>query len=555
MKRSAVPLVLLLAACGGKPVPTAQPAPPPEPPAEVHVTPSAPPSTTPTQTAQPQVLAFPDDAFRSKQPPPTAPRPVNLPKVKPFSLKSGIKVYLVEQHTLPLVSMELVFDGGAATDPHGKEGLATTCMAMLVEGTEKLDKLQYSEALADTASSIGAFASDDSVSVSLSSLTKHLDDTFSLFVDTIRTPGFRASDFERLVKRRIESVKQAKGTPAAVNARVTGAVLYGASHPLGAVTTEASLTAVTLDDCKAFATAALKPSGARLFVVGDLTEGQVRGMFEGKASTQARPALVSWKGAAKAKAIPAPQTMKGRVFFVNVPGAAQSVVSYLQFGPKRTAPDFFQNSLMASVFGGGFASRLNMNLREDKGYSYGARGGFGYSKQFGTFTATSSVRTDATYQTLVEIDREVKQLWQGKAPVTKDELDREKQGSILGLPGQFATAAAALGNYRRLVYFGLPLNYFSHYVANVQKVSESQVKASAAKHLKPGQAVYLVVGDGNAPMIVHVPDAKPGEPKDQPYLKDGKPLTLRQALTDLATRGDVGAGALVELDTDGNPLP
>ncbi len=533
------------AACGSKTPSTAQPAPPPDPPIEVPVPTEQPTAPRPTQSAQPQNLTFPDDAFRKEQPKPTAPRPVRLPPVKPFTLKNGIKVFLVEQHALPLVSMELVFDGGAMTDPKGKEGLAGVCMQMLTEGTEQLDKLQYAEALADVASNVGAYAADDSAIVALSSLTKHLDTTFGLFVDTLRTPGFRASDFERLVKRRIEAVRQSKGTPAAVAARVTGAVLYGPAHPYGTVITEASLKAITLDDCKAYAKKQLQPGGAQLFVVGDLTEAQVRALFE----SSAKPTLASWKGRVKAKAMPAPKTQAGRIFFVHVPGAAQSTVTRLQFGPKRSSPDYFANAMMASVFGGGFASRINMNLREGKGYSYGARGSFGYSKQYGTFSASSSVRTDTTYQTLLEIDREVNELRDAKRPVTKEELEREKQGAILGLPGQFATAAAALGQYRRLVYFGLPLDYYNGFVANVEKVNEAQVKASASKYLKNDKAVYVIVGDGDAPMIIR----EPGSKTDAEYLKDGKPVTLRAALADLAARGGVGKGALIELDTDGNP--
>ena len=505
-----------------------------------------------TQTAAPQDLAFPEEAFRTEQPKAGPPRPFKLPKVKPFTLKNGVKVYLVEQHVLPLVSMDLNFDGGSMIDPKGKEGLAGVCMAMLTEGTQKLDKIQFAESLADVASNVGSYAGDDSVGVTLGSLKKHLEPTFALFVDTLRTPGFRASDFDRMIKRRIESVKQAKGNPSSVAGRVTGPLLYGAAHPFGTVVTEASLKAITLDDCKTFTDKWLKPGGARLFVVGDLDEAQIRSYFDG-------PALTAWKGSTpKPPALPAPKGPAGRIFFVNIPGAAQSQVSMLHFGPPRTAPDYFANSMMAAVFGGGFSSRINMNLREDKGYSYGARGGFGYTRTYGTFNASASVRTDSTYQTLLEIDREVKDLWKGTKVVTKDELEREKQGAILGLPGRFQTAQAALGQYRGLVYFGLPLDYYNAFVGSVGNVTEAQVKAAAAKQLKPDKAVYLVVGDGDAKVIQHVVEKDPATgkdvPKDVPYTKDGRQLTLREALTEIATRGDVGQGGLIELDTDGKPV-
>ncbi|MEP6865724.1 MAG: pitrilysin family protein [Deltaproteobacteria bacterium] len=497
-----------------------------------------------TQTAQPQNLEFPNEEFRATQPPAATVRPFTLPPVHPFTLPNGIKVYLVEQHHLPLVSMDLNFDGGSLTDPQGKDGLASVCTSMLTEGTDKLDKIQYSEALADVASTINAYAGDDSQGLGLASLTKHLPATFALFAETLRSPGLRQSDLDRMIKRRIEAVKQARGNPTAIPGRVSGAVLYGPTHPFGAVMTEQSLSAITLADCKKQLATWIQPHDARLFVVGDLTEQQIRDTF-------AHSPLATWKGTApKLPALPAPATMKGRIFFVHVPNAAQSTVLLMEHGPLRTAADYFANTMMAGVFGGSFTSRLNMNLREDKGYAYGARGGLSYSKHYGTLSASASVQTDSTYQSLLEIDRELENMWAGQKPVTQDELDREKLNATLALPGRFATAQAALGQYRSLVYYGLPLDYFNTYADHVNAVTAAQVKQSAAQHLKPTPAVYLVVGDGDAKMIVD----DPSQPKDKrrvPLLKDGTQVTLRQALIDLAAKGDVGAGGFVELDVDG----
>src|SRR3569623_577091 len=440
-------------------------------------------------TAQPQDLAFPDEPFRANQPAAAAVRPFTLPEVHRFALANGIQVYLVEQHHLPLVSLDLNFDGGALTDPPGMDGLASVATSMLTEGTEQLDKLRYSEALADVASTINAYAGDDSQGLGLASLTKHLPETFALFAATLRSPGLRQSELDRMLKRRIEAVKQARGNPTAIPGRVSSAVLYGPAHPFGTVLTEQTLAAITLADCRQQLATWLQPRGARLFVVGDLTEAQIRDLF-------ARSALADWEGTPPPlPEPPPPATMAGRIFFVHVAGTPQATVMLMEHGPLRTAPDYFANSMMAAVFGGSFTSRLNMNLREDKGYSYGARGGFSYpAKALGTLTVSAPVQADATYQALREVDRERKDLWSGKEPVTKDELEREKTNAILALPGRFATAQAARGQYRSLVYYGLPLDYFNRYVASVSKVTESQAKASAAKNLRPGQAVYLVVG-------------------------------------------------------------
>ncbi|MEY2935334.1 MAG: hypothetical protein RL033_6083 [Pseudomonadota bacterium] len=548
MKRL-VSLVALLLACGGagSGAPPAT-APGGDSPAAAASEVGAPTGTAAapaaTQTAQPQELTFPEgEAFRLEQPSAGSPRSFQLPQVKSFTLESGLRVFLVERHALPLVSLDLNFEGGGLRDPAGKEGLAAACMDLLTESTVDLDKIQLSEALGDIASSVDSYTTADAAGVRLFSLSKHFDATFALFADVLRAPGLRASDFERLVKRRIETVRQNKGIPASVANRVSGPVLYGATHPFGAVTTEASLGGLQLDDCKRHLTSVLAPQGARLFVVGDLTEAQVRAAF-------AQGKLAAWRGApAKLRGLPSPSTLQGRIAFVHIPGAAQSSVSVMHFGPKRTASDYFPTTLMASVFGGSFSSRINMNLREAKGYSYGARGGFSYNRQYGVFSASAAVRTDSTYQTLLEIDREVRELAQGKRPVLQEELEREKQGAILGLPGQFATSQSALAQYRSLVYFDLPLDYYNGFVGQVGKVTEAQVKAAAAKHLVPGRGVYVVVGDGDAKMIVRDPSTG----QDVPYSKDGQQLTLRQALAELARRGDVGKGALIELDADGRP--
>jgi zinc protease len=502
-----------------------------------------------TAAAEPQALAFPDEAFRTRAPVAGEPRPFRLPPVAIFALASGIEVYLVEQHALPLVSLDLNFDGGAAVDPPGKEGLASVCMAMLVEGTEQLDKLAYAERLADTASSIGAYAGDDSIGLTLSSLARHLPATFAQFVDTLRAPGFRRSDFDRLIQRRIEGIRQAKGSPASVASRIAGAVLHGREHPFGAVVTEASLAALTLDDCRAFARTWLLPQRARLFVVGDLTGADVRAAFDG-------PALAGWTGAAPtAPALPPPRSMPGRIFFVDIPGATQSTVSYLQLGPPRIAPDYFATAMLGSVFGGGFTSRINMNLRERRGYSYGARGSFSYARSYGAFVATAPVTGNATYQSILEIHREVVGLASGapELAVTRDELEREQRGAILGLPGRFATAQAALGQYRGLVYYGLPLDYFDSFAARVSAVSVDEVAAAAMRWLLPGQAVYVVVGDGAQRVITGSAAVGSGSDTDT-----GTARTLREALIELAARGDgeggVGTGGLVALDADGRAL-
>jgi len=411
----------------------------------------------------PSNVGLPDEAFRGSQPGPGDARPFQLPEIKHFQIgaKDKVDVYLVEKHELPIVSLELNFDGGSMTDAPGKVGLAAVCMDMMTEGTTKLDKIAFNEALADVASSVSSYAGDDTQGVSMRTLTRSFEETFALFTDSLTSPGFRAEEFDRMMKRRLESLKQARGSASSVMGRVYGLVFYGAGHPLGRVTTERTYKGVKVSDCKAYHKKWIRPKGARLFVVGDMTEDKIRASFQ--------PLFARWKGAAPALKAPArPKKAIARIYFVDVPGSAQSVVSLMHEGPTRKADDYFATQLLAQALGAGFSSRINMNLREDKGYSYGAGGGFGYNQWMGQFQAQSSVRADASHQSLLELAREVRTFHDGSAPAKAEELKRDKEGTILGMPARFATAASTLGQYRSLVYYGLQLDYWNSYVDRVK---------------------------------------------------------------------------------------
>lgn len=497
--------------------------------------------TVPAPGTVAQGPAFPEEGFRAQIPEASAPRPFNLPGIDQFKLGDQIDVFLVERHELPTISMELNFDGGSVADRLGREGTASICMSMASEGTKKLDKLDFEEALADTASSVSSYAGSESQGVSMRTLSKNFDATFALFVDTLLEPGFRKDDFNRMVARRLESLKQAKGSPRSVAGRLIRGTVYGQKHPFGTFTTEKSLGKLKIGDCKSYYKSYIKPQGARLFVVGDMTKDEITARFA--------PLLVKWKGKGKKLAkLPKPKRRNGRVFFVDIPGSAQSSIYIAHMGPDRMDPGFYANQMMSGVLGGGFSSRINMNLREDKGYSYGARGSFSYNRHFGTFFASSSVRSDSTRQSLDEIFDEMSAMKDGKKPTTAQELAREQSGTILGLPARFATARQVLGMYRTLVYYDLPMSYYNDYVKNFSAVTIDQVNKAATNLLHPEDSIILVVGDGSAKQIVRSDDGK-----DVPRMSaDGKStLTLRDTLKDLAESELGGKGKLVILDADG----
>ena len=476
----AAALLVAVVACGGAP---AAATPPPEP-----VPAAAPAPAPPEAEPPPPVLAFPEEPFRDKAPVPGPPKAAPTPKPLIWQRKDGIEVLLVERHGLPTVTLELTFDGGTVDDPPGQEGLGSVCAALLAEGTEKLDKLAFAQALADVGSSVGSQASVDQIGVSAASLTRHLDATLALWADTLRRPGMRQDEFDRLVKLRKAGLQAQKGTPASVAGRVAPGIVWGTQHAYGRIPTEVSYGALTLDACRGWLGKRLLPGGSKLYVVGDISRDDLDSKLTAHLGGD-------WQGKPKAPpAVAKAAPRKGKVFFVDMPGAEQAVLAVLHAGPPRKAADYHATMLMATILGGGFSSRVNMNLREKHGFAYGASAGFSYVRNGGTFGAHASVRNDAAGASLTEIFREMKGI--RESDVTDVELSREKEGAILGLPARWSTGRSILGTFQGLRWFGLPLDEFDRFPARAQAVDAKSVKAAAQKWVLPDTAQVLVVGDG-----------------------------------------------------------
>ena len=469
---------------------------------------SGPPSVTPE---------FPHEAFRAKRPAAGPTHALVPPGITRFSLPEGLEVFLVESHKLPTIEADLTFEGGSENDPKDKSGLASLCMNLLNDGTQKIEKGAFEEAQADIGSTVGTYAGLDQQGVTMRTLSKNLDRSVELWAETLKSPGLREADHARNVQQTLASLAQQKGAPSSVASRVFGAVYYGPDHPFGKVPTEETVKAVTLGDCKAYVNDYVKPRGAKLYLVGDITRQQVE--------QKLTPALEGWTGAPKASAeAGAIKSMPGKLFFVDVPGAAQSMIYLFHPGPTRQAGDYFSTRIMSGILGGDFASRINMNLREDKGWAYGANGGMRYTRTLGTMRVAASVRTDATKGSVEELYKEVQKMSSGE--VTAAELEREKGAAILGLPAQFATGQDVLGSFRTLIYFGLPVDYWAGFAKAIGSVNNESVGNAARKYVKPAELQGLVVGDGA---------------KVLPGLKE------------LLASKAIGEGELVVLDADGRP--
>ncbi len=461
-----------------------------------------------------------DDSFRNVKPTVPAPDAFVVPTVTRFSIPgTTIDGYLVQRHTLPIVQLQLEFDLGRATDSTTQAGRADVCMDLFDEATAALDKNAFELKKADLGIGISADNWREMSAVSLSATTEQLAPAMALLAEMLLTPTTRSADLERVRARQMAAVAQSRGSADSIASRLTSRLRFGANHAFGGVATSTSLGSITTADCQRLFDA-LRPDGARLFVQGDVTVAQLQALF-------ARD-LSNWRGAPKAgsarpRRITTPLATPAKYCFVDVPGAAQSSVVVMQAGPTRRAHDYAATQLMGQILGGGFSSRINMNLREKNGYTYGARGTFNYSKTLGTFAVTSSVRSNVTEQALREIASELR----GMKEPTSAELERERTGALLAFPAQFATGARTLAAASELVFYGLGFDEWLHLPTAYAAVDAAAIAQAARAHISDSDGVIvLVAGDGKI---------------------------VQPALTALAGDAVFGRGSVVELDADGVP--
>lgn len=471
---------LLLAACvllGCAPKPATQTP-------SASGTPIAITGTAPTGTA----VVWPDEDFRYQQPQPQTPRDMNIPAAERFTLPSGLEVVLVSRTDLPTVSAWLSFPTGGVTDPAGKRGRTSVCMSLLGEGTESLDKVAFEERQADLAINVWANSGSERVSTGISTLARTLDPALDLWIEMLRSPGMRQADLDRLIASRKATLEQNRSAPRNLARRLWPSVVMGPDHPYGRLTTARDYGSITRKDCLKFADS-LGPGNATLFVAGAMTKPQVIDAFESR--------LGDWKGATPTPDVPPPPTpRKAGIHFAHVDGAKQSQLYVGHPGPMRNAEDYEANRLNAAVLGGSFSGRVNMNLREDKGYAYGARARFSYYKHAGVFAMTSQVRGDATADAIGELLFELRRM--RREPVTAEELAREQDAAIASLPALFDTSRQLLATYANLNFYGLPLDYYAGFVGRISAQGVADLRTTARNNLRDENLSILVVGDGDA---------------------------------------------------------
>lgn len=465
------------------------------------------------EVGAPRVRA--DAPDRTRQPAAGPESELTLPSIRQFEVR-GIKGFLVERPGLPIVQLELSWNLGGALDPAGKEGMHGLCVDLVGEGSKRLDKNALENAKADLGLRLDLGAGTESSSLTLAVVKSRLEPALALAAELLTEPGLRSADLERLRSRAKASVVQSRGNAESAGGCAWAVAFWGRSHPYGHVAEEGSLEAIRAADCAAVAKL-LAPEGAELLVVGDVTVDELKPLLE--------KSLASWRGKAPARArVGPPRGLKGTVFFVDIPGAEQSKVIVGHGGPARAAADYAATTVSAQVLGQGLSSRLVQNLREKNGYTYGASGSFGYRRSGSAFTVQSSVRTDATGKALTEIKVELAGIHE--RPPTDEELRRERDGGLRALPARFATNAAVLRSVGELLSYGLPLDTWQKWPAELRAVDGKSAAKAVKDHLQPTQKV-VVAGDR------------------------AKVLPELEAL---AQSGAFGKDGLVILDADGRPV-
>jgi len=428
-----------------------------------------------------------EEAWRAKAPAAGPAPKLVLPVPAVFKLGNGLTVYLVERHKLPLLSAALEITGGDAVNPADKPGLASFTADMLTEGTTKMTSLEFAAAVEQLGANVTSEAGDDSTAVGLQTLTKNEDAAFGLFADAALRPAFVADEIERVRTSRITTLLQQKDSPRTLATKIIGHVLYGDAPygytPLG---TEAANKAIGREDLTGLWKKTLVPSGAALVLAGDVTEAQARALAE--------KYFGAWKGENFTAAVPAtPVAPSPAVYVSDRPGSPQTALLAVGVGTSRSTPDFVPLTVMNTVLGGLFSSRLNMNLREKHGYTYGARSVFDFRRGAGYFWAGGSIRTDVTGPATQEIFSELNRM--KDTEVSSDELKLAKDNYSQSLVGRFQTMDQLAGTFGALHVYGLPADFYEKLPPAIDAVSVADVHRVAQKYIDPAHMFVVAVGD------------------------------------------------------------
>jgi zinc protease len=436
-----------------------------------------------------QSTVFAQGTFDRSKPPELGPPPrVALPPIVTRELPNGLKLLIVEHHELPLADFVLLVGSGSTTDPASKTGVANLAATMLREGTTTRKSLDIADQIAYLGINLSPSSSWESSTLSLHTPIAQLDSALALFADVALRPSFPADEFERLRKNRLTDLLRLRDQGPAIANLAFPAIIYGGVHPYGAATlgTEASVKSLSVTDLQTYYQTNFKPNNSTLIIVGDVNPAQIE--------QRIRALFGGWQRGDVPQATYAdpPKAAATTVYLIDKPGAAQSSFRLGSVGVPRSTKDYFALSVMNTILGGSFTSRLMQNLRETRGYTYGASSRFDMRRNAGPFLASAEIVAAKTDSALLEFMKELNAIRQS---VPASELSRAKRYLQLQLPGNFETTQDIAFQLVPVALYGLPLDYYNNYVQNIEAITEADVARVAQQYINPGSLAVVIVGD------------------------------------------------------------
>ncbi|HEX9611163.1 MAG TPA: pitrilysin family protein [Gemmatimonadales bacterium] len=425
---------------------------------------------------------------RSKPPQLAPPPALSLPPIAQHTLSNGLRVFVLEKHQVPVVQVNLVVKAGSANDPDGKTGLASMIAVMLDEGAGSRNALELADAVDFLGAQLSASAEPHVTTLALHSPVARLDSALGILADVALRPSFSAEELERQRRQRLTALAQQHDEPRIVAGVQFARALYGEGHPYGrrAGGVEQSVRSFTVDDLRGFHGTWFRPGNAALVVVGDVRAASVLPMLEAS--------FGRWEGGATPAPRwgEAPQVRRRAVSLVDKPGAAQTEVVIGRIGVPRSTADYYALVVMNTILGGSFTSRLNNNLREDKGYTYGASSSFAFDRLAGPFSARASVHTAVTDKALTEFFKELRGI---RERVPAEELERAKNFVALRFPERFETVSSVARQLGELYVYDLPADYYDQYTRRILAVTAADVQRVARQYVDPERVTVVLVGD------------------------------------------------------------
>jgi zinc protease len=441
----------------------------------------------------PQYAAAPEQIDRSALPFPTSIADAPFPAVERAELANGLDVILVERHDVPQVRLQLLVDAGFASDQFARTGTSSLAMDMLDEGTATRDALEISNELQRLGATLGTGSNLDSSFVTMSALTENLDGSLALFADVVLHPAFPGTDFDRLQAQTMAAIEREMVNPTLMGFRVLPTLLYDAGHayanPFTGTGTVESVRALGRDDLVRYHETWFKPNNATLIVVGDVTMATLRPKLE--------RLLAGWQAGEVPQKDIGPVEGRGDgsvVYLLDRPGAQQSVIFAGRVIPPKANENEIDFIVMNRILGGDFTSRINMNLREDKHWSYGSQTQVFDARGPRLYTVVAPVQTDKTRESMAEIQKELLGI-RGEREIGAEELAKAQAGLTLSLPGRWETSAAVGGGIAQIVQFGLDEDYWDTYAGQIRATTVADVTATAQSVVVPDGVVWVVVGD------------------------------------------------------------